>query len=150
MIAGCEHGGADMVWRDLVQTVELVVARGKMTRGVYASLCQYLAVEIDETTTLPRVRLARLPRPVAINIPAGLMFGGVREALQRGTDALNALIALYERGTPEDIATDTWARSAAIKWDVVKRRALGQVEWESGLGHRMMLLKAHSSGGYIR
>jgi len=150
MIEGCEYGGADMVWRDTVESIEQLVARGRMTKAAYDGLTQFLALEIDETVTPARVRVARLPRPVSINVPAGLLFGGVRQAIQRGSDALNALMWLYERGTDEEIAADLCTRGAAIRWDALRGRALAQDEWQSGLGFRLMLLKARSMGGYTK
>ena len=150
MIDGCEYGGADMVWRDTVDSIKGNVARGKMSQPMLSALTQFLAIEIDETVTPARVRVARLPRSVVINMPAGLLFGGVRKALQRGADELNAIMSVYEYGTDEDVAAFICARGAAVRWDALRGRALAQDEWQSGLGFRLMLLKARSMGGYSK
>ncbi len=45
-------------------------------------------------------------------------------ALERGDRALRDYQALLERGTPEDIWIDEMIRGAAVRWDILKRRAL--------------------------
>lgn len=45
-------------------------------------------------------------------------------ALERGERDLQAYRELLERGTPEDIWADEIIRGAAVRWDILKRRAL--------------------------
>jgi len=45
-------------------------------------------------------------------------------ALERGNRALRDYQALLEYGTSEDIWIDEMIRGAAVRWDILKRRAL--------------------------
>jgi hypothetical protein len=45
-------------------------------------------------------------------------------ALERGDRVLREYQELLERGTPDDIITDEVLRGAAIRWDILRRRAL--------------------------
>jgi hypothetical protein len=49
-------------------------------------------------------------------------------ALERGQRALRDYQALLERGTSEDVWTDEMIRGAAVRWDILKRRALYPVK----------------------
>lgn len=49
---------------------------------------------------------------------------GMLAAVERGDRSLRELQEVMERGTAEDIAIDEVIRGAAIRWDILKRRAL--------------------------
>lgn len=52
------------------------------------------------------------------------MSPGMLAALECGDRAVREVEALMERGTDEEIWADRVMRGAAVRWDILKRRAL--------------------------